>query len=136
MYRDDWGGVDPEPGMKVKSFSELGFPHSVPNDAFARAYGLDHYEVRFCPSAPRQRGGKPWPYTTSFWADMPLEPDTIQRLVDRGGSWPLMICTSHNAIRLIEHNPTYGDIRVIVLRLNQRVDVRTVKSHPTDMNSW
>jgi len=133
MYRDDWGGADPQPGMKIKSLSELGFPWGAPPARFWKTYGLDAPAVRFCPSAPRQRSGKPSPYYSLFWADEPLPPEEIQRKADRGADMALMVCAFHNRIPLIEDNPTWGDIRVVVLRLNQQVSVRVVKSYPLDM---
>ncbi|NLH98131.1 MAG: prepilin-type N-terminal cleavage/methylation domain-containing protein [Chthonomonadales bacterium] len=135
MYRDDWGGIDPAPGMKVKSFSELGFPLSNPFGAFEEAYGLDDTGVRYCPSAPMQHT-EPHPYGKSFWGDAPYPDDIRQRLVNHGMDWPLMVCSYHNSPPLLQDTPTWATIRVVVLRLNQRVDVRRRKAWPINEVDW
>lgn len=133
MYRDDWGGVDPQPGMKIKSLSELGFPRSVPNDAFARSYGLHHFNVKFCPSSPMQEL-HPLPYTTSFWADAPVDEEDLLTMMRRGSELPLMICTFHNSPPDDRDFPP-GGIRAIILRLNQRVSI-CYRTWPSTQMLW
>jgi len=136
MYRDDWGGIDPEPGKTISSMYELGFPPITEYPGFLSAFGLSAQEVRFCPSARELAPGRLDPYYTFFQAIPDPDPVELEAFAKRGGDVPLMACLSHNAEPDPARNPTWGILRVLVLRVNQRVHVRRMSSQTGSSWTW
>jgi hypothetical protein len=136
MHRDDWGGVDPEPGRRINSMYELGFPLSSEYPRSFSAYGMSARDVRFCPSARELAPGRLDPYYTFFQAISDPDPVELEAFAKRGGDVPLMACLWHNAEPDPEENPTWGTLRVLVLRVNQRVHVRRMPTQTGSSWTW
>jgi prepilin-type N-terminal cleavage/methylation domain-containing protein len=136
MYRQDWGGLDPAPGRRIGSLYDLGLPPTTATYAFFRMYHLDKPEVYYCPSA-RPAGNRPkLPYTRFFLAqDDPL-PGNLEAFYRRGSEVPLAACLYHNPNPNLEDNPTWGTVRVVAVRFNQRVDVHNIRAWGVSSWDW
>ncbi|MBM3495053.1 MAG: prepilin-type N-terminal cleavage/methylation domain-containing protein [Armatimonadetes bacterium] len=131
MYRDDWGGIDPEPGRRFRSLYEIGLPPVSEEYRFMAAYGLDAPGILHCPSS---RGGSA--YNALYLADMDLSSELLDAFEKRGGEMPMMACWQHNSEPKPSKNPTWAILRVIVLRLNQSVTVRWMPQQRGSSWTW
>lgn len=129
MYRDEWGGVDPEPGRKIRNFSELGMPPSS-YTGFLKAYGLA--SIGRCPSITPYSGG----YYSCFRAQDDQNSQDLDALATKQGRFPLVICIAHNRLQRAEDNPTWGTVRVLAVRLNQQVTSTQAPAYGKSMVYW
>ncbi|NLH98128.1 MAG: prepilin-type N-terminal cleavage/methylation domain-containing protein [Chthonomonadales bacterium] len=136
MYRDDWGGIDPEPGRRFSSLYEIGLPPVSEQFRFIEAYGLSSPGVRYCPSARLVGPDSRASYEALYLADVSLSAELLDAFEKRGGEMPMLACWQHNSEPEVSRNPTWAVLRVLILRLNQKVEVRQMPQQTGSSWTW
>lgn len=136
MYRQDWDGIDPEPGLKLTSLYQLGLPPRKAAGQFLKMYHLDNPAVFYCPDARQIGMHAKQGYRELCYADDDTKPYVLDALFRRGGEVPLLACLYHNPHPIEADNPTYGTLKVIALRFNQQVNVRTIRAWGVGSRDW
>ncbi|MBM3496164.1 MAG: hypothetical protein FJX72_17865 [Armatimonadetes bacterium] len=136
MYRDDWGGVDPEPGRRFRSLYEIGLPPVTEEFRFIEAYSLSSPGVRYCPSARLWAPDQKATYQSLYLADVELSSELLEAFEKRGAEMPMLACWQHNSEPEVSRNPTWAVLRVLILRLNQRVEVRRMPQQMGSSYEW
>ncbi len=126
MYIDDYGGIEPIPGQAMGCV-ELGLP-TPGNRVFLKSY-VKNRQVLFCPS---YHGKYRFLATSYMWGPeindsfKPLEAQFAEVVRKRGGDTPINVCDQHNPDWDAADEPRWVKKRILVLRLNGRVDSRLV----------
>lgn len=136
MYRADYDGLDPMKGVPI-TYAQLGLPPLSSLIAFEKQYGLWNTADR-CPSEHRATasGGakRLSSYTVNWgWDDDSAETAAIGR---RGPEYPLLICDQHNYDVRWETLPSWTPKRLIILRLNNQISIRTLTAKDRSSDKW
>jgi hypothetical protein len=136
MYRQDYDGREPDPGVRA-AYSQLGLP-SLPMVSHFAQYYVKSRSLLVCPS---YHGRIPVNQLLSTYAWVPGDdsgrtrsPSFSHAVARRGNDTPVMTDEQHNPPLDEAKEPRWARRRVIVLRLDGRVNVRSVPLRQSEID--
>jgi prepilin-type N-terminal cleavage/methylation domain-containing protein len=139
MYRQDYDGVEVSAPGTVVRYDQLGLPSGTNALAFARAY-VKNDQIFRCPDfhgiGPQFQQAKHVFCTYSWYPneDGNLGENGFSHLVWlKGGATPVLACNQHYGSLDMNQEPRWVEKKVIVLRLDHKIDVKNVPLRAADV---
>lgn len=139
MYRADYDGIDPVPGGTYNDLYTLGVPPRNGDgiERLMRDYKLVGAK---CPNFTNWPNARPNIYATGyhmllFGEDDP-DPDQLRWIGKLGMNMAVMACLNHNPQPKLELNPTWAQLRALILRLDGHVKMRYIPAYGASSWTW